>query len=388
MKKIVTVFIILIIIGLIYFIAKNNKILEITSTELSDTTKSEIISYINDIYNIHRSIPEFENINKADELWIWDNINQYLCNHSEYEERNQSCDYTYEEISNFAKILYGEQFILETPIQNPAMIYDEETNKYGVPLYTVESLKEYQIESIEKSDNIYTVSIIDYVISFVPPFGNESKENLIYFHNITDFNLNSMSPNIIFELTELKNYKEKILENKDNFTSKTIILEYDENSNQYHILSCKYNYSTEDLIREKYTQMLDSFSIYNLEYNQNDFNASIYAEITNFNDISSIYTKNGTEIYKKTFELLIFKDDKVFIEAGDFAPTDKLFLTEFSNIQNNENEISCTVTSTLFKSFDYELTIQDLDPELFITNFKLIKENNEWKIDEFNIKFE
>ena len=321
-------------------------------------------------------------------MWIWDNINQYLCNHSEFEERNQSCDYTYEEISNFAKILYGEQFILETPIQNPAMIYDEETNKYGVPLYTGESVKEYQIESIEKSDNIYTVSIIDYVISFVPPFGNESEENLIYFHNITDFNLNSMSPNIIFELTELKNYKEKILENKDNFTSKTIILEYDENSNQYHILSCKYNYSTEDLIREKYTQMLDSFSIYNLEYNQNDFNASIYAEITNFNDISSIYTKNGTEIYKKTFELLIFKDDKVFIEAGDFAPTDKLFLTEFSNIQNTENEISCTVTSTLFKSFDYELTIQDLDSELFITNFKLIKENNEWKIDEFNIKFE
>ena len=49
MKKIVTVFIILIIICLIYFIAKNNKILEITSTELSDTTKSEIISNINDI---------------------------------------------------------------------------------------------------------------------------------------------------------------------------------------------------------------------------------------------------------------------------------------------------------------------------------------------------
>ena len=197
-----------------------------------------------------------------------------------------------------------------------------------------------------------------------------------------------MSPNIIFELTELKNYKEKIIENKDKFTSKTIILEYDENSNQYHILSCKYNYSTEDIIKEKYTQMLDSFSIYNLEYNQNDFNESIYAEITNFNDISSIYTKNGTEIYKKTFELLIFKDDKVFIEEGDFPLTDKLFLTEFSNIQNTENEISCTVTSTLFKSFDYELTIQDLDPKPFVTNFKLIKENDEWKIDEFNIKFE
>lgn len=381
MKKLIKFLIILIL--LVFTIGAIIKIDKPNENNISDTEKNEIISYINDIYNIHRSIPEFEDINKTDELWIWDNINQYLCNHSEFEERNQYCDYSYEEISSFAKILYGNDFTLETPVQNPAMIYDSETNKYGVPMYNVESLRECQIENIEKSGNIYTINIIDYVISFIPPLNNTSEEELIYFHNITDFDLNPTSADIVFKLTELKNYKEKVLKNKDKFTSKTIILEYNETLKQYYIKSCKYNYSNIDIIRTKYSQMLETFNFYNLEYNENDFNTSTYAEITNFDEISSIYTENGLNIYKNTFKLLNFKDDKVFIEADDFYFLDNIFITEFSDIQKNENELTCTVSSTLFNSSE-EFT---LNSKPFITTFKLVKENNEWKIDEFSIDF-
>lgn len=379
--KVLVIVLILVIILSTFFIVKN-KNSENSKNNISDVEQKEIATYINDIYNIHTAIPEFEDINDANELWIWDNINQYLCNHEEFEDRNQYCDYTYEEISNFAKILYGNDFSLTVPVQNPAMIYDSENNTYGVPLYTVETLKECQIESIEKSGNTYTINLIDYVISFVPPFDSTSSDEEIYFYNITEFELNSSASNIIFKIEELKNYKEKIFENKDKFSSKTIVLEYDENLKQYHIKSCKYNYSDINIIRDKYKQMLETFNLYTLEYNETD---SYYAEITNFNEISSIYTENGLNIYKDTFKLLIFKDDKVFIKSNDFYLLENLFTTEFSNIQKNENEITCTVSSTLFNSS--EISENNISSEPFIATFKLVKADNNWKIDEFNINF-
>ena len=155
--------IILLIISILFFPKSKN------ITNLSETEINDISAYIKDIYNIHYSIPEFDNINKANEFWICDNINQYLSNHKEFEERNINGDYTYEEICDFAKTLYGNNFSLKIPKQNPAMIYYEDTNTYGIPSYNVESLKECQIENIEKQDNLYIVKIIDYTISFLPP---------------------------------------------------------------------------------------------------------------------------------------------------------------------------------------------------------------------------
>ena len=158
------IFIILLIVFILIFSRqyKNN-------TTLSETEINEISTYIKDIYNIHYAIPEFDNINNADEFWIYDNINQYLSNHKEFANRNLEGNYTYEEISNFAKTLYGSNFSLEIPKQNPAMIYYEDTNTYGIPSYNVESLKECQIENIKKNGNLYIIKIIDYTISFAPP---------------------------------------------------------------------------------------------------------------------------------------------------------------------------------------------------------------------------
>ena len=378
MKKFLIGLIILILIISISFIfIKQNK-----NEKLTETENKEISTYIKDIYNIHYSIPEFNNINEADEFWLWDNINQYLSNHEEFEERNIQGNYTYKEISNFAKTLYGKNFTLKVPIQNPAMIYYENSDTYGIPSYTVNSFKECQIESIEKKDNLYIVNIIDYTISFNKPFDSTSEDKKIYFYNSTDYNLNSNSSDIIFELSELKNYKDKILKNKNKFTSKTLTLSYD---GKYHIQACKNNYSDENLIREKYSEMKESFNLYNLEYDINELYNSSSAEITNFNDISSIYTENGLEIYKNTFNLLTFKDNTAFINAGDFYAFDNVFSSKFSNIIKKENEITCTVTSYLY---DSTYDINNLSDLIQINNeFKLIKENNTWKIDYFNIDF-
>ena len=63
MKKTLKILIIFLIIFLaiitILSITKSNK------NPISDTETKEISAYIKDIYNIHYSIPEFDNINKV-----------------------------------------------------------------------------------------------------------------------------------------------------------------------------------------------------------------------------------------------------------------------------------------------------------------------------------
>ena len=210
-------------------------------------------------------------------------------------------------------------------------------------------------------------------------FGS-NEENTISFYNTLDYNLSSTSGEVIFNLKELKDYKHKILENKNKFTSKTLTLSYD---GKYHIISCKNNYSDKDIIKEKYKEMLDSFNIYSFEYSISD--NSISSEITNFETISSIYSQNGLAIYKNTFNLLDFQDNKVFINFKDFNLLDNLFASKLSNILKTENEITCTITSYLYNS-TYD--INNLSDLTTIDNeFKLIKENDTWKIDYFNINF-
>lgn len=210
-------------------------------------------------------------------------------------------------------------------------------------------------------------------------FGS-TEENSIYFYNTLDYNLSSTSSDIIFNLTELKNYKNKILENKNKFTSKTLTLYYD---GKYHINSCKNNYSDEDIIKEKYKKMLDSFNIYAFEYNISE--NSTFSEITNFETISSIYSQNGLTIYQNTFASLDFQDNKVFINFKDFNLLDNLFASKLSNVSKKENEITCTITSYLYNSTYNINNISDLTT--IDNEFKLIKENNTWKIDYFNINF-
>lgn len=363
---------------------------------ISDSEKENLIIYLNDIYNSIYGIPEFNNINEADETWLWDNINQYLTNHSEFEERNLNCSYTYEEISSYAKILYGDSLNKKFPIGNEVMIYDEENNLFGVPSSYFNNFFEYQIENIQKNNNIYTVNIIDYAISFWEHQGEHPTYNTNFF-NINEFNLNGeLSKDIIFYVTDLKEYENNILKNKDKFTSKTLTIEYDTNTQKYHIKSCKYNYSDKDIIKDAYFKMLNSFNLYYLKYNSLDFETSDIAEITNINNITSIYTENGLEIYKNLNNKLLYENENAFINYTTLQTTDNLdltynvFSTEISNINKTENEITCTITNKLLKNSyytNYPPSEEDFISEPFNATFKLIKINDVWKIEEFNITF-
>lgn len=381
MKKFFKFLFVLIIILLLSFILYSF----ISNTnKISDEEKTELLSYIDDIYNNVHSIPEFDDINDANEYWIWDNINQYLSNHEEFNNRNKkNFDYTYEEICSYAQKLYGKNLKKVFPKENDIMLYDETTNKYGVPAYSLEASYHYQVENIEKNNNIYTVDIIDYAVSLFECFGENPSYHINFFNNF-EFNLNyDNSKDIIFYTTKFKDYENKVLENKDKFTSKTLSIEYDKTSNEYHILSCKYNIKDIDIIKQEYSKMLDSFDLINLDYNMDELNTSEQSKIKNIDEIISIYTNNGLNIYKNTHPLLSFKNDEAFISLGGMYTLDYIYSTDFSNIERNGNEITCTAITLLRED------ISSLNPSSNTVshNFKIIKENDIWKIDEFSLDF-
>ena len=187
-----------------------------------------------------------------------------------------------------------------------------------------------------------------------------------------------------------------VLENKEKFTSKTLTIEYDEQNKQYHIISCKYNYSDIDTIKNVYSKMMDSFNLYYLKFDINESTNFEKIEIQNFDEITSIYTTNGLEIYKKLNNNLFFEENIAFINYNTWQTLDNPDLlyhvhsTKFSNIEKKENSITCTVSSTLLKNpyeASYPPTENDLENQPFTAKFKILKIDNKWKIDEFNIDF-
>ena len=156
MKKFIKIFIILIIIVFITF-----GIYKLTQNKSKKTTSNypDLEKYINTIYGKTYLIPEFENINDADENWLWENINQYLHNNSEFDERNsKQYDYTYDEICQFVNTIYGPDLKKTFPTGAEYMRYDTYHDKYGPTSYGLEYYYDYKIENIDKNENIYTIS--------------------------------------------------------------------------------------------------------------------------------------------------------------------------------------------------------------------------------------
>lgn len=187
MKKFIKIFIILIIILLIIFgiykfcTSKNTK----TNDEFKD-----LKNYLNIIYGKTYLIPEFDNINNADEAWLWDNVNQYLNGNEKFEERNnKGFDYTYNDICQIVNTLYGDNLTKKFPTGSEFLRYDTYNDKYAPTAYGVQSYFDYKIDEIKKEKNLYTVSIYDFTVSLFRTLG-ENPEDLIDIYNNSDFSIN------------------------------------------------------------------------------------------------------------------------------------------------------------------------------------------------------
>lgn len=114
MKKMFIIIIVLAIIfvGMVFY--KNNAINSKNSVNVSEIDNIE--EYISKIYMwrevTNEALPEFDNINNANELWIWEAVKKNL---EEYE-------LSYENIEEKAKELFGDEFTKEFPKERNRII--------------------------------------------------------------------------------------------------------------------------------------------------------------------------------------------------------------------------------------------------------------------------
>lgn len=123
MKKMLVIIIILAIIlaGMIIY----RKTAVGTKEDISIGEIKEIETYINKIYLwkeiTNDALPVFQNINEANDIWIWEAVKKNL----------EEFQVSIEDIQNKAKELFGENFTKEFPKGgNDSYEYDEETDKY------------------------------------------------------------------------------------------------------------------------------------------------------------------------------------------------------------------------------------------------------------------
>lgn len=350
---------------------------------------SELKSYLKDIYGTTFLIPEFEDINKADEDWLWENVNQYVWNHEdEYKEKNnKEYGYTYEDVSKIVKILYGDNLKKKFPKGAISMRYDSYNDLYGPTSYGITNYYDYKIDKITKDGDIYTVSIYDYTISNYLSFDNEENDDQNYVvYNNYDYLLNYEEGTPIVSVESLNDDEFKnLLDKKDLLSHKILKFEYDGATNKYYIKSCKYEGTTiENTLATVYSEMKMTFEIESIDYERDDIYTQDEVLVENFDELSSIYTENALKTYKEEMGLFDFKDNgEVYIMAGDITVGEFLVRTEFKDIKEEKDKISCTAVRTFRRSWDstdeaYNKTYEKED------NFSIVKKDGKWYVDEFS----
>lgn len=207
MKKMLVAIVILEMIFAGLLIYRNNPTSDANSITVQEI--NEIETYISKIYMwkevTNQALPAFENINEAEEIWIWEVVKKNL---EEYELSK-------EQIQTKAKEIFGEEFQKELPIEgNQAFEYYEETEKYYATETNLDQQEDlFLLENIEKTENGYEVEIIEYIEDY-------SEGTTIRIKNLQDEEIGKVS----IEESSSK-IKEIVKNNKERFNKKKIILQ-------------------------------------------------------------------------------------------------------------------------------------------------------------------
>ena len=180
-----------------------------------------------------------------------------------------------------------------------------------------------------------------------------------------------------------------LLEHKAKLSRKILTIEYNEKTKNYNIISCKYIASKpEETLATYYRKMQDTFEIWKVDYDYDEIYTSSEVLVNNFDELSSIYSENALETYKKEMDLFVFKSNgDVYITAGDINIADFIYKIEFENITIDENSITCNVIRSFRKSFDPD---EEDYNEIYTKSdkFTIIKDSSkEWIVDEFSYNY-
>ena len=171
MKKMLVIIVILAMILVSMIIYKNIAINKNKSVNVHEVEQIE--EYISKIYMwkeiTKEALPTFENINNANELWVWEVIKKNL----------ETYETTYEEIQQKGKELFGEKFERKIPKEgNDSFYYDKESNKYlATEIVLDEEEDSFLLKDIEKEGEKYKVKIIEYIEDY-------SEENKVIIRNL------------------------------------------------------------------------------------------------------------------------------------------------------------------------------------------------------------
>lgn len=211
-KMLVTILILLIVfIGMLIFRTSENE------KEIKIDEINKIESYIKKIYGWKEvtddALPEFDDINNANEKWLWGILRENI----------DDSEIDYSKIENTTKEIYGKNFTKEYPKEGTEFIfYDKEKEKYIVKETTLDAVNDlFLINKIEKNKNIYDVEIAEYLVDYTNSDSGKIK-------------IKNTNEEEIYELTEEEatdgNIKKVVKENMDRFTKKQIELEKENES--------------------------------------------------------------------------------------------------------------------------------------------------------------
>ena len=210
MKKLIAIIIILAIIFVGMVVYKNVSIN--TSNNISIQEISQIETYITKIYMwkeiTGQALPNFEDINQAEDVWIWEVVKKNL----------EDYEFFYEEIQEKAKDLFGERLTKEFPKEGTEyIIYDEKIDKYyavGMGLDQLDDL--FLLNEIQKTPTGYEVEIIEYLEDYSQTLNEE--DDFVIIRNTNEEEIGRVNSK------EEEKVKEMVKNHIDKLSRKKIVL--------------------------------------------------------------------------------------------------------------------------------------------------------------------
>lgn len=205
----------LIIIGILFIVFIGmiiSKSIKVKNNENNNVSIEEIEKIEDKISNIYmwkevtnEAIPEFQNINEANEKWIWEVVKNNLENY----------EVTYEEIKEEARKIFGENFNKELPKDgNSSFQYKQDTNTYIATEVEFDQEEDtFLLNNINKTKTGYEVEIIEYLEDY-------SNGESVVIKNTNEEEIGRVG----IDESETK-IQEIIKNNKDRFNKKKIYLE-------------------------------------------------------------------------------------------------------------------------------------------------------------------
>lgn len=228
MKNMIIIIIILLIIFIGMVIYKNKNSDNRNSNIVTVEEVQNIEQYISKIYMwkevTNEALPQFDDINNAEDLWTWEVIKKNL------EEQEAE----YKDIQNVLNNIFGNNIKKELPKEgNSSFIYDEKSGKYissGINLDNKQD--KFLLNNIKKTNTGYAVEIIEYIED------HEQAENLEKLEENSEYeiiirNLQGTEIAKIKNTENQTNINEFIKSNSDQFSKKEINLKKDKEQKLY-----------------------------------------------------------------------------------------------------------------------------------------------------------